>query len=112
LGPNTGLGHTSVVMMAESQIELAIDAIMHMRARALKALEPRRAIQAAYVREIDSKMRGTVWSSGGCSSWYIDRTGRNSSLWPSYTFSFMRRARFRAREYTFAAEGGRTSHAE
>jgi cation diffusion facilitator CzcD-associated flavoprotein CzcO len=112
LGPNTGLGHTSVVMMAESQIELAIDAIAHMRARALKALEPRRSVQAAYVREVDGKMQGTVWSAGGCSSWYIDSTGRNSSLWPSYTFSFMRRARFRAREYTFAAAGAGASHAE
>jgi cation diffusion facilitator CzcD-associated flavoprotein CzcO len=112
LGPNTGLGHTSVVMMAESQIELATDAILHMRARALKALEPRTNVQAAFVREVDREMLGTVWSSGGCSSWYIDRTGRNSTLWPGFTFSFMRRARFRAGDYTFIAPGTGAVHAE
>jgi cation diffusion facilitator CzcD-associated flavoprotein CzcO len=110
LGPNTGLGHTSVVMMAESQIELATDAILHMRARALRALEPRPSAQAAFVREIERKMRGTVWSSGGCSSWYIDRNGRNSTLWPGYTFSFMRRARFRPGEYTFLAQYSGATH--
>jgi hypothetical protein len=38
-------------------------------------------------------MRGTVWTSGGCTSWYLDRTGRNSSLWPGSTLDYRRRTR-------------------
>jgi hypothetical protein len=38
-------------------------------------------------------MRPTVWSVGGCQSWYYDRTGRNSALWPGFTFDYRRRLR-------------------
>src|SRR5262249_37649996 len=56
--------------------------------------------QAAFVAEIDSKMRGTVWTSGGCRSWYLDATGRNSTIWPGFTWSFKRRIeRFDPAEY-------------
>jgi cation diffusion facilitator CzcD-associated flavoprotein CzcO len=110
LGPNTALGHTSVVMMVESQIELVLGAILHMRANHLKTLEPRASVQAAFVREVDRKTTGTVWTSGGCSSWYLDKNGRNSTLWPGFTFSFMRRARFRPAEYTLETQQAGATH--
>jgi hypothetical protein len=45
-------------------------------------------------------MRNTVWTTGGCKSWYLDRTGRNSTLWPGTTLSFKRRVtRFDPSEY-------------
>jgi cation diffusion facilitator CzcD-associated flavoprotein CzcO len=99
LGPNTGLGHTSVVLMIESQLELVLGAIRHMRQHGIAALQPRPEAQARFVAEVDGQMRGTVWTSGGCASWYIDRTGRNSTLWPGFTFAFRRRCRFRPAEY-------------
>jgi len=99
LGPNTGLGHTSVVIMVESQIELALDAIEHMHKRRLATLEPSADAQAKFVTNVQKNMEGTVWTSGGCSSWYLDETGRNSVLWPSFTFSFMKQARFRPQQY-------------
>ncbi|HMI85215.1 MAG TPA: NAD(P)/FAD-dependent oxidoreductase [Polyangiaceae bacterium] len=99
LGPNTGLGHTSVVFMIESQLELVIEAIRHMRRHGIAALEPRREEQARFVAQVEGRMRGTVWSTGGCASWYVDKTGRNSTLWPGFTFSFRRRCRFRPDEY-------------
>ncbi len=104
LGPNTGLGHTSVVLMIESQLELMMGALRHMRDRGHATVEPRPEAQARFVAEVQEGMEGTVWTSGGCASWYIDKNGRNSTLWPSFTFSFMRRARFRPEEY---ACGGR-----
>jgi hypothetical protein len=48
--------------------------------------------------------RGTVWVSGGCASYYIDRNGRNSSLWPTFTWPFRKRTReFDEGAYTIAA---------
>ncbi|HEX8271690.1 MAG TPA: NAD(P)/FAD-dependent oxidoreductase [Longimicrobiaceae bacterium] len=91
-GPNTGLGHTSVVYMIEAQIEHLLSAVRHMRRHRLAALEPRPEAQAAFVAEVDGRMRGTVWTSGGCRSWYLDATGRNSTLWPDFTWRFRRRA--------------------
>jgi len=100
LGPNTGLGHSSVVIMLEAQIAHLLGALGWMRERGLGALEPRAEAQAAWVAEVDRRMRGTVWTAGGCRSWYLDATGRNSVLWPDGTWRFRRRvARFDPGEY-------------
>ncbi len=101
LGPNTGLGHNSVLYMTEAQLDHLIGAVRYMRARGVDAIEPREDAQSEWVAAIDRRMRGTVWVSGGCSSWYLDRTGRNSTLWPDSSWSYYRRAaRFRPDEYT------------
>ena len=98
-GPNTGLGHTSIVYMIESQIAHVMRALETMRAQGAVTAEVRPEVQERYNAEIDSKMDGTVWNSG-CASWYIDATGRNSTLWPDFTWRFRRRvARFDAADY-------------
>jgi cation diffusion facilitator CzcD-associated flavoprotein CzcO len=103
LGPNTGLGHNSVVYMTEAQIEHLIGALRYMRERGVDAIEPTAEAQDTFVRAVDRRMQGTVWVAGGCSSWYLDRTGRNSTLWPDSSWRYYRRAaRFAAAEYTRA----------
>jgi cation diffusion facilitator CzcD-associated flavoprotein CzcO len=99
LGPNTGLGHNSMVYMAESQIAYVMDALRTMRKRGAGAVEVRETAQAAFNAKVDARMGDTVWASG-CASWYIDETGRNSTLWPDWTWRFRRRtARFDAEAY-------------
>jgi cation diffusion facilitator CzcD-associated flavoprotein CzcO len=90
LGPNTGLGHTSVVVMAEAQADYILDALHRMRVERIGALEVEPHVQEAYNEEIQSRMPGTVWTSGGCESWYLDSKGFNTSIWPSFTFRFRR----------------------
>ncbi len=100
-GPNTGLGHTSVLLMIEAQIEHMLLALAHVRRKGGIAIEPTAAAQAAFVREMHQKMSGSVWTQGGCASWYLDATGRNSTIWPDFVFEFQRRmARLVAEEYT------------
>jgi hypothetical protein len=66
-------------------------------------VEPKPEAQDAFVSGVDDRMRGTVWLSGGCASWYIDKTGRNSTLWPSFTWAYkLRTLRFNPREYRTA----------
>ncbi len=110
LGPNTGLGHTSVVLMIESQLQLVLAALKHRRKHGYATLEPRAEAQARYNRAIAQQTQGTVWTSGGCASWYIDQTGRNSTLWPSFTFSFRRRCRYRPAEYVLKPRAAQMSH--
>ncbi|MET0614083.1 MAG: NAD(P)/FAD-dependent oxidoreductase [Thermoleophilaceae bacterium] len=93
VGPNTGLGHTSIVFMIESQITYVLDALRTLRARGAATLEVREEAQAAYNAELDRMTRGTVWVTGGCTSYYIDRNGHNSALWPTYTWPFRRQLR-------------------
>jgi cation diffusion facilitator CzcD-associated flavoprotein CzcO len=93
LGPNTGLGHNSVVFMAECQIEYVVGALRHLDRTGAVAIEPDPAAQEQFVSTVDRRMAGTVWLTGGCRSWYLDEGGRNSTIWPGYTFSYRRRTR-------------------
>ena len=93
VGPNTGLGHNSIVFMIESQITYVAGALAAMRRRGARTVDVRPDAQAAYNAKIDEMTEGTVWVSGGCSSYYIDRTGRNSTIWPTFTYPFRQRTR-------------------
>ena len=115
MGPNTGLGHTSVLYMLEAQIEHLLSALRYMRRHGIATLEPRREAQDAFVSEVQKRLEGTVWTAGGCRSWYLDRTGRNSTLWPDFTWRFRRRvARLNPRAYLMsrAASAQPSSDAE
>jgi len=90
-GPHTGLGHTSVILMIESQIEHVVAALAYTARHRLAALEPRAEAQAAFVAECEADLAGTVWTAGGCKSWYMDRNGRATALWPHSTLAFERR---------------------
>jgi cation diffusion facilitator CzcD-associated flavoprotein CzcO len=97
LGPNTGLGHSSMVYMIESQIAYVMDALRTMDAQDAATIEVRGEAVREYNDAIDKRMQGTVWNTG-CQSWYLDDTGRNGTLWPDWTW------RFRQRTASFDAE--------
>ncbi len=89
LGPNTGLGHSSMVYMIETQIEHVLGAIKALANRAAATIEVRHSVYETFNREVDERMKGTVWDSG-CASFYLDATGRNGVLWPDWTWRFRR----------------------
>ena len=91
-GPNIGLGHTSVVYMLEAQARHIVGVIKLAQAKGCAVVEPTASAQQRFVARIERMMRGTVWVAGGCESWYLDETGRNSSIWPGFTFSYARAA--------------------
>jgi len=104
IGPNTGLGHTSVVVMAEFQIEYVLDALRVMQARGVGVAEVRACAQAAYNADVERKLEGTVWTSRGCTSWYLDDKGRDTVQWPRATWRFRRlTSSFDAEVYELAA---------
>lgn len=101
IGPNTGLGHSSMVFMIESQIAYILDALKTMDATGVREVEVRPEVQREFVDGVRSSMRNTIWTRGGCTSWYLDSEGRNTTLWPSFTFQFRRLTRrFDASEYS------------
>jgi cation diffusion facilitator CzcD-associated flavoprotein CzcO len=89
-GPNLNLGHSSIVYMLEAQIHYVLEGL---RAGGGGVLAVRPEVQAAYNEEIQGRLGGTVWNTGGCSSWYLDANGENSTMWPDYTFAYRRRTR-------------------
>ncbi len=92
VGPNTGLGHSSMVFMIESQIAYVLDAIETMRRRGIAALDVRADAMEAYNERIHARLDRGVWADG-CRPWYLTRTGKNTTLWPGFTFEFRWRTR-------------------
>lgn len=107
VGPNTGLGHSSMVFMIESQVAYVRDAIATLRRDRYASVEPTERATTVFNDDLQRRMRRTVWSTGGCSSWYLDEHGRNTTLWPRTTFTFRRLlARFDVSAYAVTAEPG------
>jgi cation diffusion facilitator CzcD-associated flavoprotein CzcO len=104
LGPNTALGHSSVVFMIEAQIGYVMAALAALDRHRAQALEVRRRAQDAYNVDLQAQLDDTVWNTGGCSSWYRDDAGRNFALWPTHTYTFRSQTRrFDAEAYELRA---------
>ncbi len=104
VGPNTGLGHSSIVYMIESQLNYILDAIHQIDDRALATVTVRGGPARAYNAELQRGLAGTIWNSG-CASWYLDAKGRNQTLWPTFTWKFRARTRkFDMANYDFITQ--------
>lgn len=101
VGPNTGLGHNSMIFMIECQTRYIAGALDHLREHNLAMLEPTEAATRRYNEHLQARLAGTVWATG-CKSWYLDAAGKNTTLWPGST------AEFFARTYRFDASAYRT----
>ena len=89
--------------MIEAQIGYLRRLLRHRASTGAAAVEPTARAQSASVASVDEGTRGSVWTAGGCMSWYLDRTGRNSALWPRSVRAYERRLRrFDPGEYTWA----------
>src|ERR1019366_6839634 len=100
VGPNTGLGHNSIVFMIESQLHYLMECLRFMDRGGVGVVEVREQVQRHFNEEIQRRLQGTVWNSGGCVSWYLDEQGKNTTIWPGSTWPYRRRLhRFRADDY-------------
>lgn len=90
VGPNTGLGHSSMILMIESQVRYIVSCLHEMGERGAATMDVLPEIQSRYNEEIQNRLVTTVWNSG-CVSWYRTKAGKNTSLWPGHTFEFSRR---------------------
>src|SRR6266852_6228762 len=94
LGPNTGLGHNSVVLMIEAQVRYVMSCLELMRRRGQKVMHLRAESQKHFVEDIVQRLGRTVWQTGECRSWYQDqKTGENTTLWPGSVVDYMGRTR-------------------
>ena len=107
LGPNTGLGHHTMVFMIEAQVDYILGALDFMKERGFDVLEAKPEAEAAYLQGIEARAAGTVWVEGGCKFWYRDpRSDRLTVLWPDFAYAF------RDENGTFHPEGYTATTAE
>jgi hypothetical protein len=89
LGPNTGLGHNSVILMIEAQVKYVIECLRLMQRRGEKIIDVRADIQKAYLETVRKRLAAWVWEAGGSQSWYQDpRTGESPAVWPGSVVSY------------------------
>ena len=91
VGPNTALGHSSMVLVIEAQVGYAVEAVRTMRRHEYATLEVSPDAERAWTSRVRRRLRRTVWNTGGCSSWYLDEHGHNTLVWPHTTATFRRR---------------------
>ena len=88
IGPATGLGHSSMIYMIESQLNYLVDAMKTMRDKAVDVVSVTPKALQRYNADLREHIKGTVWIAGGCSSWYLDSHGNAPAVWPRHTFRF------------------------
>jgi cation diffusion facilitator CzcD-associated flavoprotein CzcO len=103
VGPNTALAHSSMIFMIERQTEYVVDALRAINRRAATTIEVRSRAQRRFTDRVQAKLAGKVWDSG-CQSWYLDATGRNSTIWPYFGWQYwLETRRVRTGDYEFDA---------
>jgi len=100
LGPNTGLGHTSVVFMIETQVQHVLSCLRILSREKASTIEAREPATRRYNDALQRRLSRAVWSAGGCRSWYLDDAGVNRAIWPGFSFEYWARTRrARRRDY-------------
>ncbi len=93
MGPATGLGHNSMIFMIEAQARYTARCVRRIVDEGLASLEVKASAQAAFTREVEERMKDTVWMSG-CQSWYQAGSAKKvTALWPGFTFEYWARTR-------------------
>ncbi len=92
LGPNSVV-YTSQIVTIEAQLDYILDAISQLRRRGIRSIDVTTETLQRFVDTVDRGLAGSVWNSGGCSSYYLSPSGRNFTFWPGFVFTFQRRMR-------------------
>ncbi|MGD6744934.1 flavin-containing monooxygenase [Streptomyces sp. BH106] len=89
IGPNTGLGNSSMILMIEAQLNYLADYMRQLHVLGGRvALNPRETAVNGWNNRVQDRMKRTVWNTGGCNSWYLDENGVNTTVWPGTTTEF------------------------
>ena len=92
VGPNTGLGHNSMVFMIEAQTRYLAQCVAMRDQAGARSIGVPQQVQDEFNAELAERTKRTVWATG-CHSWYLDKFGNNRALWPASSVSYWRRTR-------------------
>jgi cation diffusion facilitator CzcD-associated flavoprotein CzcO len=107
VGANSAGGFNSIVFTSEAHINYVLECLRVMDERGLRSVEVRRDVYEDWEREVEHRLRNSVWNAGGCTSWYLDEKGNNNVWWPGFTVSLWRQTRrFDLANYVVRAGGG------
>ncbi|MCD8529063.1 MAG: NAD(P)/FAD-dependent oxidoreductase, partial [Chitinophagales bacterium] len=99
MGPNTGTGHTSVIYFIESQMNYIIDALCKAKKYNWQSIEIKEEIENDFNIKLQKQLKKSIWQVGGCKSWYLTKSGKNTTMYPDFSFVY----RWKTRKFE---EGG------
>jgi hypothetical protein len=92
VGPNTALGHNSIIFMIEAQVHYVLQCLRALREQGADWLSVEPQAQVEFNVRLQAALRGTVWTTG-CRSWYQQDDGKNFTIWPWSTWRYWRETR-------------------
>lgn len=75
--------------MIEAQIHYIAEALLYLDQNNLRMLDAKKDVSDEFNKNIQIKLKNTVWQSGGCRSWYQDAKGNNTAIWPGFTWDYI-----------------------
>jgi len=94
VGPNTGLGHNSIIHMMESQFNYILDYLNYLEENPNMFLDVKKVVQNQFNKKTQEQLKTMIWSDGGCTSYYLkDNNGKNTSIWPGSTLSYRKQTK-------------------
>lgn len=88
-GPNTNLGHNSIILMTESQARYIADCIQGLDEKGLQTMEVKESVEQSYNDELQARLKKMVWNTLD-NSWYKDGA-RITNNWAGSTWEYKRR---------------------
>jgi len=91
-GPNTNLGHNSIIFMIECQVRYAVQCVLEIARHGLAWLDVRSDVMASFNADVQRELARTAWAAG-CKSWYKTAAGKVTNNWSSFTVAYWWRTR-------------------
>lgn len=86
-GPNTNLGHNSIIFMIEAQARYILQCVRRLAGGDVAWMELRPEVMEAYNAQVQQDLRGTAWDRTD-RSWYKNEAGRITNNWPHSTLRY------------------------
>ncbi len=91
-GPNTNLGHNSIIYMLESQFSYVLGCLQQLQQHQLRYMDLKPTVQAQFNQSLHKAIDRSIWQQG-CDSWYKTASGKNTNNWPGFTFTYRHQTR-------------------
>jgi cation diffusion facilitator CzcD-associated flavoprotein CzcO len=91
-GPNTNLGHNSIIFMIECQTAYILGCLRKLREGRVRSIEVRPDAMGRFNDALQNEIRQSVWAAG-CRSWYKTDDGKVTNNWSGFTTEYWWRTR-------------------
>lgn len=86
-GPNTNLGHNSIIFMIECQVNYVLNALKEVASQQAATVEISDEKMTEFTDHLKARLDTSVWAAS-CDSWYKNDAGKITNNWPDFTYMY------------------------